>query len=249
MGLASNYTLLSGTLNTLLNQLFNGITASVGNLNAVESKEKKLAMFNIINLANFWLFGWAAIGIFVVSTDIVELMFGSAYVLPNSIPFVIALNFYMVGMQGAVWTYKNTMGLFRQGRYLLIVTAAINLGCSIWLGKIWGLFGILFATGISRAVTNTWYDPYAVFKYGLKEKTSIYFKKYMQYAVILTITGAACYLICARIHLSVLANVVTKFIMCCIVPNLIFFLCLRKKEEFQYFINLLRRVMRKVFVK
>ena len=86
------------------NQLFNGITASVGNLNAVESKEKKLAMFNIINLANFWLFGWASIGIFVVSTDIVRLLFGSPYVLPISIPFVIALNFYMVGMQSAVWT-------------------------------------------------------------------------------------------------------------------------------------------------
>lgn len=42
VGLASNYTLLSGTLNSLLNQLFNGITASVGNLNAVESKEKRL---------------------------------------------------------------------------------------------------------------------------------------------------------------------------------------------------------------
>ena len=90
---------------------------------------------------------------------------------------MIALNFYMVGMQNAVWTYKNTMGLFRQGRYLLILTAAINLVCSLWLGKLWGLFGILLATAISRACTNAWYDPYAVFKYGLKEKVSVYYKK------------------------------------------------------------------------
>lgn len=249
VGLASNYTLLSGTLNSLLNQLFNGITASVGNLNAVESKEKKLAMFNIINLANFWLFGWAAIGIFVVSTDIVRLLFGSSYVLPISIPFVIALNFYMVGMQSAVWTYKNTMGLFRQGRYLLIVTAAINLVCSIWLGKLWGLFGILFATAISRALTNTWYDPYVVFKYGLEEKVSIYFKKYGQYALLLLLTGAVCYGVCALIHISTLADVILKFVICCVVPNLIFFLCFRKKDEFQYFKNLSLRILRKVFSK
>lgn len=84
-------------------------------------------MFNVINLANSWLFGWVFIGMFVLSTDIVNLMFGSNYILNISIPFVIALNFYMVGIQNAVWTFSNTLGLFRQGRYLQIFTAVINL--------------------------------------------------------------------------------------------------------------------------
>ena len=113
----------------------------------------------------------------------------------------------------------------------------------------WGLFGILFATAISRALTNTWYDPYAVFKYGLEEKVSIYFKKYGQYALILLLTGAICYGICALIHISALADVILKFVICCVIPNLIFFLCFHKKEEFQYFKNLLLRIARKVFSK
>lgn len=246
VGLSSNYTLLSTTLNSLLNQIFNGITASVGNLNAIESKGKKLQMFNILNLANFWFFGWAAIGIFVVSSDIVHLLFGESYVLPLNIPFVIALNFYMVGMQNAVWTYKNTMGLFRQGRYLLIVTAAINLVCSMWLGKIWGLFGILFATAISRALTNTWYDPYAVFKYGLEVKVSIYYRKYCLYTLILVFTAGVCYFICSFVRFSLLMNVILKFLICCIVPNAVFFLCFYHKNEFQYFKGLLHTLFKKV---
>lgn len=249
VGLSSNYTLLSTTLNSLLNQLFNGITASVGNLNALESKEKKLKIFKVINLANFWLYGWAAIGIFVVSTDIVHLLFGESYVLPINIPFVIALNFYMVGMQSAVWTFKNTMGLFRPGRYLLILTAAINLACSIWLGKLWGLFGILFATAISRACTNTWYDPYAVFKFGLKEKVSVYFKKYGFYALILVFTGAICYEICSLFAFTLMVNVILKFLVCCIIPNLIFLLCFHKSEEFRYYVNLAGRFMKKLSIK
>ena len=40
-GIASNYTLLVNTLNTLLGQLFNGLTASIGNHNASESVEKR----------------------------------------------------------------------------------------------------------------------------------------------------------------------------------------------------------------
>lgn len=246
VGLSSNYTLLSGTLNSLLNQLFNGVTASVGNLNAIESKEKKLSMFYSLNLANFWMFGWATIGIFVVSTDIVNMMFGEDYVLPLSISFVIALNFYMVGMQNAVWTFKNTMGLFRPGRYLLIVTAAINLVCSIVLGKLWGLFGILFATVISRAFTNTWYDPYAVFKYGLKEKVSTYFIRYGFYALVLVITGAICYGICSLLHFSLWINVILKIVVCSIVPNTIFLLFFHRLQEFRYFKDLVTRLVKKV---
>lgn len=247
VGLSSNYTLLSSTLNTLLNQLFNGITASVGNLNAIESKEKKMSMFYAINLANFWLFGWASIGIFVVSTDIVQVFFGENYVLPLNIPFVIALNFYMVGMQSAVWTFKNTLGLFRPGRYLLIVTAAINLVCSIWLGKIWGLFGILFATAISRALTNTWYDPYAVFKYGFQESVRSYFARYIKYTITLLLAGGICYKVCLYIHYSAWANVLLKFCVCSIVPNMIFLICFGKTREFAYFRLLFEKLRRKLF--
>lgn len=246
VGYASNYTLLSGMINTLLLQLFNGITASVGNYNALESKEKKLSLFNSINLANFWLFGWAAIGIFLVSGDLVALLYGENYVLPLNIPFVIALNFYMVGMQNAVWTFKNTMGLFRQGRYLLFITAAINLTTSIALGKVWGLFGILFATAISRACTNTWYDPYAVFKYGLEVPVRKYFSKYFMYALILVGCAAICYVGCEMLNFSLLVNVILKILICTIVPNGLFWVLFHKKPEFEFFTGIFKRLFNKV---
>lgn len=245
-GFASNYTLLSGTLNTLLNQVFNGIGASVGNHNALETKEHKLTLFSAINLTNFWMFGWATIGIVGVSSDLVALLFGEKYVLEQSIPFVIALNFYMVGMQNAVWTYGNTMGLFRQGRYLLFVTAAINLVCSIWLGKLWGLFGILIATAISRALTNTWYDPYKVFKYGFQEPPIRYFKKYFEFAMILIACGAACYFLCSLCRFSLIANVIVKCIICSVIPNGIFWILFHNRPEFVYLKNTAKRLISKV---
>lgn len=219
VGLASNYTLLSNTLNSLLGQIFNGITASVGNLNATETKERKIEVFETLNLLNFWLFSWAAIGIFVVSTDLVAVLFGNEYVLPLEIPFILAVNFYMVGMQNAVWTFKNAMGLFRPGRYLLILTAAINLVASILLGQLWGLFGILAATAISRLFTNTWYDPYAVYKYGFDENPAIYFFLYIKYAGIMLLIGAVCYIICSYITIMPILDVILKICICSVVIN------------------------------
>lgn len=126
-GVASNYTLLVNTLNSLLAQLFNGLTASVGNHNASESVRKRYEMFRFLNMMNFWLFGWASLGIFFCSGDLVELCFGAEYVLPMDIPLVMAVNFYTVGMMNAVWTYKHTLGLFRHGRFLQILTGILIL--------------------------------------------------------------------------------------------------------------------------
>ena len=93
-GVISNYTLLTGTLGSITSQLFNGITASVGNLNAVENNKKKYNFFRILNLANFWIYGWCCIGIFLVSGEIVKICFGQKFVLDMQIPLVLAINFY-----------------------------------------------------------------------------------------------------------------------------------------------------------
>lgn len=242
VGLASNYTLLSGTIRALLDQIFSSFGASVGNLNAIETKEKRLFIFDTINLANYWMFGWGAIGICVVSTDIVRLFFGERYALTPEIPFVIALNFYMVGIQNAVWTFNNAMGLFRPGRYLLFLTAAINLVFSIYLGKKWGLFGILIATAIARLLTNTWYDSYKLFKHGFEMSVKSYYLKRLLYFLLLITTGFVCYLVANLFSGSVLFSAIYKFLICSIIPNAIFLLVFYRTKEFKYYVQLISRV-------
>lgn len=233
VGLLSNYTLFSDNINTVLNIVFNSLTASVGNYNVLESKKKKLSMFYSINFANFWLFAWAAIGIFVVASDFVKLLFGENYTLSQEIPLVLAINFYIVGMQNGVWTYCSTNGLFYQGRYILMVTAVINLVASLVLGKLFGVFGILLATIIARLFTTTWHSPYIVFKYVFELPFRLYVKRYIGYLVVLVATGAVCWLLCSLVNISLIANAVIKFLICCIVPNAVFFCLFRKSEEFK----------------
>ena len=113
VGLCSNYNLLINIINTTLKQFFNGIQASLGNLNAVESKEKRELYFNMMNLINFWLFGFCTICIVFLINDVITIWIGKDYLLPNSIKYILAVNFYIVGMQNSVWSYKVTSGIFK----------------------------------------------------------------------------------------------------------------------------------------
>lgn len=233
-GVASNYTLLSGMLSSLLNMVFGSMTASVGNLNAKESDETKYRIFRALNMANYWLYAWGAVGIIVVSGDLVCLLFGENYVLPQSIPVILAINFYMVGMQTVVLNYKSTMGLFRYGQYLLLVTAAINIIGDVVLGSRFGLFGIFAATAVSRLFTNTWYEPYAVYKYGLHRNPVQYLWIYLKYLAILILCTGVCYFLCSMLQVSLVPRILIKVFVCSAIPNLVFLCAFGRTDEGKY---------------
>lgn len=242
-GIASNYTLLVNTLNSLLGQVFNSLTASIGNHNATESEDRRFEMFNFMNLMNFWIFGWAALGIIFCSSDLVRLCFGEDYVLSFDIPFVLALNFYTVGMMNAVWTYKHTLGLFKYGRFLQIITGILNIFFSVILGREWGVFGILFATFIARACTNLWYDPYAIFKHGFHRHPIQYLKKYAIFTLTLLVAAIACYFSLKLVSGSLVVRVLLEIVICSVVANIVFLCAFWKTKEF----DILKRIVGNIF--
>ena len=246
VGLISNYTLLVNTLSSLTTQLFAGITASVGNLTSIENVKKQYSFFRTLNLANFWIFSWGAIGIAFVSNDLVCLCFGGNYVVDSIIPALLAINFYILGMQTSIYTYKNAKGLFRYSQYILLFTAALNLILDILLGRNFGIVGIILATIISRLLTNAWFEPFAVYRYGFKKNPLIYLRIYLNYLVVLLITAFVCYEVCSMCSFSPFINVITKAVICTIIPNSFYILLYRNTREGRELLSILRRVLKMV---
>lgn len=242
-GVASNYALLCSTLSTVCSQLFSGLTASVGNLNALENEEKKYSFFKTFNLANFWIFGWASIGIAFVSSDMVKLFFGDAFVLENSIPLLFAINLFLVGMNSAVYVYQTTMGLFRYGQYLILLTAGLNLLLDVLLGRRFGLVGIYLATVFARFFTNVWYEPWMVFKHGFHLPPWAYFKKYGIFLLAMVIDAVLCQLACSLVHFNTLSNVLIKMLICSIIPNGVLIAFFYRTDEYKHLRESISRLM------
>lgn len=241
-GIASNYTLLINTINSLLCQIFNGLTASIGNHNVSNSDENKYEMFKFINFLNFWFFSWGGIGFLLCSDNVIKLLFGAQYILDKKISLILSINFIMVGMLNSVWTYKHTLGLFKKGRFVQFFTGIINIILSIILGKYLGLFGILFATCLSRLFTSFWYDPCVVFKYGLKKSPVSYFKNYSIYMFVLILTTFVCYFLVGKIEANTISTVLLQIVLCSMLINVVFALCFFKKKEFKKLIDLVKNI-------
>ena len=244
VGLASNYTILSSMVDGVVGLVFNALPGSVGNLNATASEEERYSFFNVLNLMNFWLYGWGAIGIALVSTDLVNLLYGPEYEMPFRIPLMIAINFYSIGMLHAVYTYKSTLGLFRYGQIFLSLTGFLNIVLDIIFGKLLGTFGIFLATFIARITTNLWYEPYAVYRYGLNKSPVIYWKRYLRFLFILGIAGGISYYLCSLCKFSYLTNAILKFIICSVVPNGVFLIFSHKTPEYAYLKTIMNNIKR-----
>lgn len=246
VGLVSNYTLLTSTLSKLVSQIFDAMTGSIGNLIATESKERQYSFFRSLSLLNFWIYGWGTIGIVFVSEDLVRLFFGAGYVMDMKIPIILAVNFYIVGMQTAIYSYKTAMGIFRHGQYVLCFTAGLNLVLDFIFGYYWGIFGIFLATAIARVLTNAWYEPYIVFHYGFRINPLQYLRIYIKYIVVLLAAALLCYLICRHCSYSPFLNVILKVVICSAIPNIMFFIVYRNAEEFSYIKKVERKLFRKL---
>lgn len=92
VGIYSNYYLLIGSVRQVLDQVFAGITASVGNLGATEDQAKS-ARFLRRPFIGQWLYGFAAICLYELLNPFVELAFGRQYLFERSVVMILCLNF------------------------------------------------------------------------------------------------------------------------------------------------------------
>lgn len=247
VGLYSNYVYIVDVIRTFLSYIFYSMTASIGNYNATESKEANEKMFYNLFFASFWLYGFTGICLGVLLNPFITLWIGEDYLLPNWTVFIIIANYYTAGVQYASTTYREVTGLFKAGKYRPLIAAIINLVVSIILAYPLGISGILLGTIISRLCVYFWYDPYIIHKTLFKRKLKCYFATYVLYGISTLGVGVLCFTISNNIPiqnqgLSFLANMV----LCAVLPNALFFLLFRRREEFQVILGYIRTISLKI---
>lgn len=240
VGIYSNYTLLTSTVGGFLSSIFNNLTASIGNLNAKETDEQKLFIFRVINLATFWFYAVCSICLFICMTPFIHVWIGNEYVLPTSASLIIALNVYIGGMLFAPFNFRQTMGIFVEGRWRPIISAIINIVVSIIFVQWWGLVGVLWGTAIARLTTNVWFDPYLVFKRGMHTSPVSYYIDYIKKGILFVLLGVLCWFLTEYIPNSSILWVLLKGIVTFAVSNVIIFVCYFRRKEFKYLFRIIK---------
>ena len=246
VGLYSNYQLIVSSINMIIGQIFDAITASVGNLNALESKEKKYQTYEKILFFNFWIAGFCCITLFELFNNFIELWVGGQYLFEDFLVFIIVLNFYMTLTRRTNWVYKDSMGLFWHDRYKPLCEGIVNMIVSISLAPKLGIVGVFIGTFVSTITTAFWIEPYILYKYGFEMKVRGYFLSYIKYTTIILVAGIITDQICSVFTTVTWISLFGRAAVCMIVPNLVFLGCSYRTDEFKYFWNLFKEIVDKL---
>lgn len=249
VGLVSNYTLITNTVNQFVNIIFNGTIGSLGNLFASDDKEKQYRVFRTMDFADFWIFSFSSVALFSLVQPFISLMWGSQYRLPFAFLCLFILNNYMVGQRISVGNIKVAGGIFKQDKYLALIQSVVNLGVSVLMAIKLGLVGVYIGTIVSGLIPSV-LRPFIVYK-NLFDKRAIEY--YISYLFRLCLTAIMCFggYLCVSaimVDLSWLRFFIAVAVIG-IVPNLILLLFYFKSEEFKYLssvaLSLLKRLRRK----
>ncbi|MCD8129699.1 MAG: lipopolysaccharide biosynthesis protein [Lachnospiraceae bacterium] len=237
VGIYSNYYLVIGSVRQVLDQMFQGITASVGNLGVTEDSGRIRKIFNACFFIGQWLYGVAAICLYELLNPFVQISFGENYLFPSRVVLVLCVNFYVNGMRKASLVFRDSMGLFWYDRYKAVPEALINLAVSVLLGLRLGVIGVFLGTFVSMAATSVWVEPYVLYKHRLNTPVRHYFARYALYTAVL---AAAWFLtdgLCSRISGGVVTVLILRFFVCAAVPNGILLLVYCRTKDFRFLVE------------
>ena len=214
VGIFSNYRLIVNTLSKFVKQAIESISATVGNLGAVETYTKIHSVYKKVYALCAVGYSYCCVMMAVLFTDYILLGFGNEYLLPTGVCILMLVDFYTKGMRTPTLCFRDAMGVFWYDRYKPIFEIVINLVTSIILVQKIGISGIIAGTLISFFLTSFWVDPYVWFKYGTKENweknLTEYFIEYILDGAKTVFIAWAVYKICAVIPYAGFLGIITK---------------------------------------
>lgn len=234
VGFVGTYNYVISSVSNFVNIIFNSVLSSFGNLIATETREKQYLMFRVYRFVACWIYGFSAIGFYMLLTPLVTLWVGEQRILPDIVIGCIMIDYYFKGERIVLSNYKTAAGVFEQDKYLALIQGAVNLVISIVLVQKIGLTGIYIGTIISGLIANIT-KPFIIYKVCFQKNAAVYFRDSFKYIGV----NVAALLAVAFLKKTVMTSVTVPLFAAMIILitltfNGLFLLAFGRCEEFRY---------------
>lgn len=239
VGYYSNYRLIIYSVLETINQGFNAITSSIGNLLIETDKDKSFSVYKRIDFLNFWIASFCTISIYVIIESFICVWLGDGFLLSSLVLVTLVINFYFSAIRAPMNSFKEAAGIFHEDRFIPLIESLTNIVASIILLKFFGLAGVFMGTIISGLVLHLYSYPKFVYKKLFDKSYLNYFKRFIKKFLLMIIVMIITYAVSLLFTFdNNIARLIVNIIICVIVPNVIYLFVFWKNDEFCYFKNL-----------
>ena len=240
VGLIGTYKMIVNSVSGYVNIIFNSVISSFGNLIATESRERQYRLFLVYRFFAIWIYGFSAVGFFMLLSPLVELYVGADRVLAPAIIAWYLTDYFFKGERVVLSNFKTAAGVFEEDKYLSLIQGIVNLVVSIALVYQIGLAGVFIGTVVSGLIANIT-KPVIIYRVCFHKSAASYFKESVKY---LAVIGAALAVLIPLQKLLMPTVTAVGFIVMIFVITLvfngIFLLVFGRSEEFKYLYGMVK---------
>lgn len=243
-GIYSNYLLIRNMVNGVIGTFFAGITASMGNVVAVENDEHKLEIFETTMFCAYFIYCFEAVCFMCLFNPFIgDIWIGSQFTFSTFTVAIIVINNFLTGLRIPLITMKGAAGTYMEDSWIPFAFAGINLVASIFLAKVMGVAGVFLGTILGSLLTADWYRPIIIYKKVFHTSVLKYYHRYLQYVFLGFTCIAAAYWLCSLIHTPyVVLTFVLKCIVACVFPLAVNTILFIRTKEFKTILLMAKRL-------
>lgn len=246
LALYNNYYYIQTSIVGFLTILTSSITAGIGNKMITNSVDDNYQDFKNFTFANGWIASWCSVCLLCLYQHFIRAWIGENYLLPFITVYLMVIYFFLPRLTTMTYTYREAAGLWWEDRFRPLVATAVNLVVNIILVQIIGMDGVIISTLVCTIFINVPWGSYILFKNYFKKSLKEYFAQLAYYLLITNVAGFVTLWICSRLPATGWMILFVKAGICCIVPNIIFFVFYKNMKEFKYTQRLAERFFKKV---
>ncbi len=159
-----NYSVLFLGISGIVSALFNGLTASVGNLVIEGDQNRVEALFRKLYSFRLWFILVIGAVVYWGSQSFMELWVGGERYF-GQLDLLLFLLYMFLQLSRLPEQFIAAYGMY-QDIYAPIIEAILNLGLSLLFGSMWGITGVLLGINISLVAIVLLWRPYFLYSQG-----------------------------------------------------------------------------------
>lgn len=245
VGLVSNYTMLMNAVNGIFYNAFSDISSSIGNFNVDSDLETKREIFDELFLLVYLVYSFVCVCILVMTQLFITQWIGAEFLVSFPVLLNLVLGIYVSGVNYPIYSFRTTMGYFKQVQYVYVACAVCNVGLSVLFGLWWGVAGVFAATWVSKLLLPEIGDSYYTYKVILKRKLCGYFFKYLLFVIGCAINAGICWYVVSQIHIVGWIGLFIKAAVCGITNILLNLAVFYRTHTFKQIMERVRNLIRR----
>lgn len=229
-----NYYYILSAVQVILQVMSNAILAGVGNSVVLDSAENNYKTMKKIDYLFILMAGWCSICMLCLYQPFMRVWVGEQYEFGLTTVVLMCMYFYVIEIGVIRGVYFSAAGLWWQGKHITICEVIANIVLNYFLGKYFGINGIIMATLITLFVINFCWGSGVVFKHYFKNNDRVnYCLRHVKYAAVTFVIGSVTYGLCSIVSLNKYLTILYRGAVCVVVPTFLYVAVYCRTKEYK----------------